>query len=928
MQILQLFIADVLFDDINNQILKKTKDENDIIASSFKLVITEEEDNRNTEFGLYSKSRTDSLSVPFHQAVCILLKEAQESGFLVKLRFDLFAVEQRGGGTSSHPLGSALVVWSNLDPNLSKRVQLFDHRGGSQGHLRITVAYLPAPPSSSSSSLNQNASLPIPPTDQGKEYAFLLHRKLRRPEDDLVTYDKKVNKAIKKDTEGYAKAKVEKKRPQSAPRPNKSPARIVPPKRAESPKLRKTCMSVGYVNNAWPEPEDYLTEKQLFKLKLATEKKMQLLKDIDRHLKGAKKPVNERSRSRSLSGAVEQKKIASALQAREEEVRHLRAQLSNLKLQQTFAHSPTSHASPPSRSPSKPVSSGSAAASMERTETYRGMAERLLNNYHAEALRKSQRSVETGKQQSKVKESRSDSHKNGTRSRSTSRGRQQLSSSQSHVPGFFKISLDKKPVNKAKESGQKKQKNKTTVIPRREEKPAVAKKKVVEVSIPSAIPSASYRRSIALENQALLARSEHAPFLNGHATTRLSNQTDLRRPTKNTFSSYTEESDGEDLEAQLRLTRYLRHGHMPENQTVRHGDIDVMSGESSESDHLLQHGAHSPAYHEQIPSKSTASDNKEFSNSVSMSSSSSSSLSHSARAVEQSEIPPPPKIGSSAVDISPRNLRNNLFPDQLLSRTMKYKYAIQAKEDKPRIELIPSSEKIQKQFAKNRLYHSTSLTEQHSEDMKEGVEETKEIKRVSSQGSSEDIASDADTVERHLPLPSQPIVSSRSTAPSLSGVYNHREAQKKRNANDRVREQFEKNRRFKEANGDNAKRPVEAKTSSKSSSQEYLGVDPPSSTLLASKSSSIDIPPVENGLKEEGQSQVRVNGQEDNDMLWSPINVSKKYTSIDRVASLQQNDESQQEEDHSYSSEEDRRAFRKFMTDDDSLLSSKEFHLS
>mgnify|MGYP001810261993 CR=1 FL=1 len=148
---------------------------------------------------------------------------------------------------------------------------------------------------SSSLDIGENVIFKTHKVDKSKEYSFLLSRKLRRGSAEVpVAFDRQLNATIEKDTLAYTQkirpSSAPRARPSSAPRGNTTSNTTrppsAPPRPATPSKTRKTCMSVGYVKNAWPEPEEFSEEKQLYKLKLVTERRAQLLHEISERLKG------------------------------------------------------------------------------------------------------------------------------------------------------------------------------------------------------------------------------------------------------------------------------------------------------------------------------------------------------------------------------------------------------------------------------------------------------------------------------------------------------------------------------------------------------------------------------------------------------------------------------------------------------------------
>jgi hypothetical protein len=130
----------------------------------------------------------------------------------------------------------------------------------------------------------------------------------------------------------------------------------------EPPKLRKTVMSVGFVHNNWPDPHDNEKQKREYQLRMAEERKSQLLKQIAQEVQNQHER-NEFLKKRNLQQKIEEtkekevkrkKKLTKELKHREHEIKDLQEKLNEIRLQSLLSH----HLSPPIKAfPSSSASS-------------------------------------------------------------------------------------------------------------------------------------------------------------------------------------------------------------------------------------------------------------------------------------------------------------------------------------------------------------------------------------------------------------------------------------------------------------------------------------------------------------------------------------------------------------------------------------------
>eukprot|EP01031_Cornospumella_fuschlensis_P035450 gene35450-42968_t len=259
--LLQIFVSDV-----HTKSSFSTKD-----VEGLKLVVFYEEELR--EFSVQSRGQIDSSVFRFHQTIYIPLKHAELNAYIHRLKFELFALKK--GKTVC--IGSNTVPASSSDSKITRSMDLYNKRSEVTAMAMLSFFF-----NSSSLDIGENVIFKTHKVDKSKEYSFLLSRKLRRGSAEVpVAFDRQLNATIEKDTLAYTQkirpSSAPRARPSSAPRGNTTSNTTrppsAPPRPATPSKTRKTCMSVGYVKNAWPEPEEFSEEKQLYKLKLVTERR-------------------------------------------------------------------------------------------------------------------------------------------------------------------------------------------------------------------------------------------------------------------------------------------------------------------------------------------------------------------------------------------------------------------------------------------------------------------------------------------------------------------------------------------------------------------------------------------------------------------------------------------------------------------------------
>lgn len=103
---------------------------------------------------------------------------------------------------------------------------------------------------------------------------------------------------------------------------------------SEPPKLRNTCMSVGYVKNNWPNTSDGAEERRIYRLQLATEMKLQVLNDIATEVKRRNQYKADKQcaiRQKKIQIAIQDDKLKSILEKKELEIRSLKSALALLR---------------------------------------------------------------------------------------------------------------------------------------------------------------------------------------------------------------------------------------------------------------------------------------------------------------------------------------------------------------------------------------------------------------------------------------------------------------------------------------------------------------------------------------------------------------------------------------------------------------------
>ena len=258
-------------------------------------------------------------------------------------------------------LGIATLFYSPLEGTISKSV-IFHDRYSSEmtAKLAVTIYVSNTNPRS-----DENASQPNP-----KEYAFLLNRELRRshsarqsfPEPphrlDRVTFDDMKEQQIRMEARrnnftSLPRFQQQQKRassPSLGPKPAASLSlsgekRNGWGRKAHSPKLRETAMSVGYVKNKWPDLAESLLEKSMYRLFLTEQRRLSLLREVEQQIRSRQRlreDTVQRIKEGSYESGVRENMLKSLLAKREKEVRLLAERLKYLQQKNTLTEAKAS----------------------------------------------------------------------------------------------------------------------------------------------------------------------------------------------------------------------------------------------------------------------------------------------------------------------------------------------------------------------------------------------------------------------------------------------------------------------------------------------------------------------------------------------------------------------------------------------------------
>lgn len=284
---LHLFIADLFV---------KQKDIFTNPFSSLKLVVFHVDELIN--YTVYSQEFDNAGVYKFNQTIHVPLKFDEQVGNVHHFQFAIVGSDETGDTVR---LGSAQFTLSANDKNMTKIIDILD---GDDDESDDIVAELLITIFRSATSIDIDDIPNLKPNhmhnkqkrDENtvKEYAFLIARRCHRPfqaNDHPVTFDESTEERINRHVQAYVPSSTVQ---QASPRtsipimgePKKHPKKLAASKqkKPEAPKLRKTCMAVGFVNNTWPETNNNNQamdqEKKAFQLRLARARQLELLKEI------------------------------------------------------------------------------------------------------------------------------------------------------------------------------------------------------------------------------------------------------------------------------------------------------------------------------------------------------------------------------------------------------------------------------------------------------------------------------------------------------------------------------------------------------------------------------------------------------------------------------------------------------------------------
>ena len=331
---LHLYISDVTLSDrsLSESLTSSLKP-----PKSLKLHVVYE--NEFKEFGTVSREYLGKHLYKFNQTIPIPIRRPKDVELKHYLHFKLFSPI---ANDDLQRLGTGQLGISAGDDILTKTVVFHDDVTNEiVGRASVTVFF-----NQSKIAIGEGSShvqeISVDPKKKEKEYAFLLSRRLRRSHVPYtpVAHDPILDHRISEETDWYIQNNVKipntlsskTKRSASAPvrrtghseppaalsvyhpaTPSMTFAKSSQSHRAKTPtrtrivassatplystaaaaaagkwtppKLRKTCMSVGYVHNHWPETDTAEYDKKMYQLQLANERKMELLKAIDEQIR-------------------------------------------------------------------------------------------------------------------------------------------------------------------------------------------------------------------------------------------------------------------------------------------------------------------------------------------------------------------------------------------------------------------------------------------------------------------------------------------------------------------------------------------------------------------------------------------------------------------------------------------------------------------
>lgn len=306
-----------------------------------------------------------------------LQAEADISWNLIRVDFYMSIATAKG---TSMPLGMASVMTSPLEHAMTKRLHITNSDDTKMASLLITLLYYKQPldltvPHALQTNTNSDRNLHIP---NSREYQFLMSRRLN----SLARGKPSESASFFESTEKLLDAEVAITSTHPSPYPKSSQAynsksrqslsgtsrhctagtnsksgtgrQSVPSATGATthPTTRQTSMAVGYVGVAWPDAAKHEQEKTLYKIHLATQRRLESMKEVSNEVRA--KNIQQRTRTEEIRRRkaiqdVENAKLQDVLEKREKEIAKLKQQL---QLEKTYGkpskvdlRAPTSHLS-------------------------------------------------------------------------------------------------------------------------------------------------------------------------------------------------------------------------------------------------------------------------------------------------------------------------------------------------------------------------------------------------------------------------------------------------------------------------------------------------------------------------------------------------------------------------------------------------------
>ena len=222
------------------------------------------------------------------------------------------------------PEGKCSFITSPIEHGTPKKLSLFGKKGTVVSEVSLTASFYSAPIGTEEPKMGKNPEQMIT-DDFRKEYNFLMTRKKNWSGNRPSTW--RGDHEMLLTDNGIDSNSPTRKRHSVALNTNKNANQ----KKCESPKLRKTCMAVGYVN-FWPSFQNVESEedKIMLKLHLAEQRRLKLLRDNEERVKAmnnADKKRSDKALQRKPDKDVQ--KLKKILNEKENELQQLRRHMAS-----------------------------------------------------------------------------------------------------------------------------------------------------------------------------------------------------------------------------------------------------------------------------------------------------------------------------------------------------------------------------------------------------------------------------------------------------------------------------------------------------------------------------------------------------------------------------------------------------------------------